>query len=294
MSDLFPSRFVTANGLRFHYVESGPADGPPVLLLHGFPSFWYSYRYQLSALGQAGFRAIAPDLRGYNLSDKPIGVDNYLPEKLTDDVTALVHALGYQKVSLVGHDWGGIIAWATASSPTHQQVIERLIILNSPHPAAFMHSLSLRQLRKSWYLFLFQLPIIPEHLLSRNSFAVLRRLLASSAYVPGTFHDADLDRYIEAMARPGVLTSAINYYRGLTRQNPLAAIKKLVPVASPTLLIWGERDVVLGKDLTYGLSRWVPDLRIEYLPDSGHFVHEEQPEQVSRLMLDFLKPPRRA
>src|SRR5262245_20786923 len=110
MSDLYPSRYIEANGLRFHYVENGPQDGPPVLMLHGFPEFWYSYRYQLGALGQAGYRAIAPDLRGYNLSDKPSGVHNYSSDKLADDVVALVHAFGYDKVTLVGHDWGGVVA----------------------------------------------------------------------------------------------------------------------------------------------------------------------------------------
>lgn len=292
MNDLYPSRYITANGLRFHYVENGPADGPPVLLLHGFPAFWYSYRYQLGALGQAGFRAIAPDLRGYNLSDKPLGVSSYTIDKLLDDVVALVHALGYEKVTLVGHDWGGVIAWAVASSPAHRQIVERLVILNSPHPAAFIKNLSLTQLRKSWYMLLFQLPIVPEHLISRNNFSALRRILGGSANVPGTFSASDTERYVEAMARPGALTATVNYYRGLGRINPLTITKRLVPVSASTLLIWGERDVALGKELTYGMSSDVPDLRIEYLPDSGHFVHEEQPEQVNRLMLDFLKPPR--
>ena len=294
MSDLYPSRYITANGLRFHYVENGPADGPPVLLLHGFPEFWYSYRYQLAALGQAGFRAIAPDLRGYNLSDKPNGVRNYIVPTLLDDVAALVHGFGYEKINLVGHDWGGAIAWATASSPQHQQVVERLIILNAPHPAAFLNRMTAAQLKRSWYMLLFQLPILPEHLLSRNSFEGLRRALAGSAHVPGSFGAQDLDRFVEAMARPGALAAALNYYRAMRLVNPVSLPKRLIPVAAPTLLIWGERDTALGKELTYDLSRWAPDLRIEYLPDAGHWVQQEQPERVTRLMLEFLQPAKAA
>jgi pimeloyl-ACP methyl ester carboxylesterase len=291
MSDLYPSRYITANGLRFHYVENGPEAGPPVLLLHGFPEFWYSYRYQLAALGQAGFRAIAPDLRGYNLSDKPNGVENYIMDRLMDDVVELGHAFGYERLTLVGHDWGGAIAWATASSPAHKKLVERLVILNAPHPAAFLNRLTLKQLRRSWYMLLFQLPMIPEHMLSKNSFEALRHALRGTAYVPGTFTDADLDEYVNAMARPGALTSALNYYRGMARVNPLSIPKRFTPVEAPTLLIWGERDTALGKELTYNLSEWVPNLRIEYLPDSAHWVQQEQPEQVNRLLLDFLPKP---
>lgn len=292
MSDLYPSRYVTANGLRFHYVESGPAEGPPVLLLHGFPEFWYSYRHQLAALGQAGYRAIAPDLRGYNLTDKPSGISNYLVDKLSDDVVALTQAFGYEKLTLVGHDWGGALAWGTASSPLHNHIIERLIILNAPHPGAFFKKLTLQQARKSWYMLLFQLPKIPEHLLSRNNFEGVRNALRRSAHVPGAFTDDDIEQFVTAMAQPGALTAALNWYRAIRLQNPLTLEKRLVPVPVPTLLIWGERDIALGKELTYDLSSWVPNLRIEYLPDSGHWVQQEQPEKVNRLMLEFLKEAR--
>ncbi len=289
MTDIYPSRYVTANGLRFHYVENGPMDGPPVLLLHGFPEFWYSFRYQLGALGQAGFHAIAPDLPGYNLSDKPQSVASYLIPKLLDDIVEFAHALGHKRLTLIGHDWGGVLSWTLASSPNHQQLVERLIVLNAPHPVRYLQHPSLRQLRRSWYVLLFQLPLIPEHLLSRNCFAALRRGLQSAAHVPGTFTEHDLDRYVEAMARPGALTAAINYYRGVLRINPVTANRSLLPVAARTLLVWGERDKVLGKEQTYHLSQWVPNLRVEYLPDSGHFVQQEQPEQVNRLILDFLQ-----
>jgi pimeloyl-ACP methyl ester carboxylesterase len=288
MTAIYPSRYVTANGLRFHYVENGPQDGPPVLLLHGFPEFWYSFRYQLGALGQAGFRVFAPDLRGYNHSDKPLGVTSYSADKLLDDVLALTHAFGYKKLTLLGHDWGGVLAWATASSPAHQHIVERLIVLNAPHPAAFLHRLSPQQVRRSWYILFFQLPLIPEYVLSKKGYTNLRRRLKGSAHVPGTFTEADLDRFIEALDRPGALTAALNYYRAMRLPTSRNLLKGLVPVAAKTLLIWGERDQALGKELTYNLTRWAPNLRIEYLPDSSHWVQQEQPEQVNRLLLEFL------
>ncbi len=288
MSDLYPSRYIIANGLRFHYVETGPEKGPPVLMLHGFPEFFYSFRYQLSALGQAGFRAIAPDLRGYNLSDKPHGIDNYAVSKLCDDVVGLVKALGHKQVTLVGHDWGGTIAWAVASSPAHRHVVQRLIVLNSLHPGAFLSRLSPRQLRKSWYMLLFALPWLPEHLIRKNNFARLRRVLQDLTSVPGTFSTAELDEFVHALAQPGALTASINYYRAAPRAAPWFLRALQTPVQVPMLLLWGERDIALGKELTYNLSPWAANLRIEYLPDSGHCAHQEQPEQVNRLLFEFL------
>ncbi len=226
----FPSRFVTANGLRFHYVECGPADGPPVLLLHGFPEFWYSWRHQLTALAAAGYRAIAPDLRGYNLTDKPRGVGPYTMDHLLDDVVALVDALRCGPVTLVGHDWGGTVAWTSAASPAHRHVIERLVVMNAPHPEAFLRRLDPQQLRRSWYMFFFQLPFLPERTLRKDHFRALRQTLRGAAFRRDTFSREDLDRYVEAMARPGALTAAVNYYRGLTRINPVAALRRLTPI----------------------------------------------------------------
>lgn len=287
----FTARTLLANGLRFHYVECGPASGPPVLLLHGFPEFWFSYRVQLQILGAAGYRAIAPDLRGYNLSDKPSGVHSYTTQLLTADVAAIVRALGYERVTLVGHDWGGAIAWLTAAQPATRDVVERLVVLNAPHPASFLGKLSLAQLKKSWYMFFFQLPLLPEHWIKRDGFALMRRILRGSAHVRSAFPDAVIDRYVEALAQPGALTAAINYYRAMLRQDPRRLKTSVEPIRVPTLLIWGERDTALGKELTYGLEPLVPDLRIEYIPDAAHWVQQEQPEQVNALLLAFLPKP---
>ncbi|MBL9007406.1 MAG: alpha/beta fold hydrolase [Myxococcales bacterium] len=286
----FESSFVSANGLRFHVVMSGPKDGKPVLLLHGFPEFWYSWRHQLRALAQAGYRAIAPDLRGYNLSDKPQGIENYRTRVLMEDVVALVAALGYSAVDLVGHDWGGAIAWAVAASAEHRHVVHRLTVVNAPHPAAFVRRMSLSQLRRSWYMLFFQLPFLPEKLISKDGFATLRRMLAGSAE-RGAFSQLDLDRFVEAMAQPGALTCAVNYYRAMLRQNLVAELRRLstIPASLPVLLVWGERDPALGKELTYNLHTLVDNLRIEYVPDAGHWVQQERPDVVNRALLSFLE-----
>lgn len=285
----FESSYLRANGLRFHTVSSGPRDGQKVLLLHGFPEFWYSWRYQLIALADAGYRAIAPDLRGYNFSDKPEGVLSYDVPVLLDDVAGLVQSLGEERVHVVGHDWGGAIAWSLAASARHRHVVRSLTVMNAPHPTAFLKNMTLQQLRRSWYMLIFQLPRLPETVLSRSGFSLLRRMLVAGA-ARGTFSTLDLDRYCEAIAQPGALTSAVNYYRAILRQNPFAALRRLSPIPAelPVLLLWGERDTALGKELSYNLQDLVENLRIEYLPTAGHWLAQEQPVAVNRALLAFL------
>ena len=283
---------VSAGGLRIHVAEAGPVDGPPVLLLHGFPECWYSWRRQLPALAQAGFRAIAPDLRGYNLSDKPGRIDDYAPDKLAGDVVSLANALGYKRLDVVGHDWGGAVAWLTAAFPATRHVVRRLIVLNAPHPALFVSQLDWAQVRRSWYMLFFQLPHLPEWLLSRNDWAFLRKIFAHTRALRQNVTDADFAIYRQSLSQPGALTATINYYRAALRQNPLTLPKRIEPVEAETLLIWGERDAALGRQLTEGLSQAVPRLRIEYLP-AGHFVHLEQPDEVNRLLIDTLSQPLR-
>ena len=289
MTNVFNFRRVSANGVSLHYAESGPADGPPVLLLHGFPESWHGYHAQLHALGAAGFRAIAPDLRGYNNSDKPKGVRSYHLDQLSADVAALVNALGYKRVTLVGHDWGGLIAWDTAAA-RHRHVVERLIVINCPHLAPYVRRMSLRQLRKSWYVVLFQIPYVGEWWVRRKDFKWLQSQLRETAG-PGVFSEEDITRIKLALSEPGALTAAINYYRGLLRLNLLRLGKRYAPVSVPTLLIWGERDPYLGKELTYDTAAWARDLRIEYIPDAGHWVHRERPDTANKLILEFLPPP---
>lgn len=278
-------RYADLGDVRLHLVEAG--DGPPVLLLHGFPEFWYSWRFQLPTLAAAGYRAVAPDLRGYNCSDKPRGLRAYAPEVLVRDVARLIHALGAERASMVGHDWGGVIAWQLAM--TYPRLLDRLVILNAPHPLRILRALrTWRQLARSWYVFFFQLPWLPEAALRVGGFAPLRRVLRTGPARHDAFTPEDIDRYVEAMARPGALTAAINYYRAALRQNPRRVLAQVRRVDIPVLVIWGERDPYLGRELAAPDLAWAPDVRLERLPDASHWVQLEQPERVNALLLEFL------
>jgi epoxide hydrolase 4 len=263
--------------VRLHYVEAG--EGPLVVLLHGFPEFWYSWRLQLTALAAAGFRTVAVDQRGYNLSSKPDGLEAYRVRTLARDIERLIIGLGAERASLVGHDWGGGVAWRFAWR--YPERLVRLAILNAPHPERFLRGLrTLRQLRKSWYMFFFQLPRLPEALLRANNFAAIRRELPTSA---------DASRYIEALNQPGALTATLNWYRAMFRAGVPSASSVQQPIEAPVLVIWGERDRYLGVDLAQPDPRLVPYARVERLPDATHWVQVDQPEAVNSLLIEFLK-----
>jgi pimeloyl-ACP methyl ester carboxylesterase len=271
---------VVVGRVRLHCVEAG--SGPLVVLLHGFPEFWYSWRHQLPALAAAGFRALAPDLRGYNLSSKPPGVRSYRIEALIGDVVGLVRHAGAGRAVVVGHDWGGVVAWFLAAF--HPEVVERLVILNAPHPAAFSRQMrALGQVRRSWYMLFFQLPWLPEALIRAGDFALLERLLRRGGFSP-----EDVRHYKRALAQPGALTAAINYYRAAFRRGPRLDPRVLQPLRTPTLVVWGERDPYLGVGLLDALEQWVPGVRIERLSGANHWVQNTAPEKVNRLLLNFL------
>ena len=279
-----------ARGIDIHYVEAGrgSATRPPVVLLHGFPEFWYGWRQQIPALAEAGFHVIAPDLRGYNRSGKPTRVRDYRMELLVGDVAELVRHVGGGRVSLVGHDWGGIIAWRVAAA--HPDMLDRLAILNAPHPAAYIRELwrNPAQLRKSWYAFFFQVPWLPEALVRSNDFALMRRGFRVDPARRGAFSRADIDRYVEAFSRRGALTGAINYYRAAFREGPSKMAGGLRRIDTPTLLVWGMKDRYLDPALTRNLERWVTTLRVERLENASHWVQHDEPETVNRLLIDFL------
>ena len=277
-------RQVVVNNVRLHYVEFG--SGPLVVLLHGFPEFWYAWRYQIPVLAAAGYRAIAPDMRGYNLSEKPPGVRSYRLETLADDVYALIQHAGEERAVVVGHDWGGAVAWALAMR--HPPAVAKLIVLNAPHPARFLRELrNPRQLARSWYVLGVQIPWLPEAVFRAGRFALLRCILRTEPVRPDAFSDADINRYVRAIGRPGALTAALNYYRALFRRVPRNAPRP-VTVTCPTLLVWGEQDRYLGVNFTTGLERWVRDLRVEHTPDASHWVQNDAPDRVNGLMLHFL------
>jgi epoxide hydrolase 4 len=280
------------NGVRLHYVESG--DGPLVLLLHGFPEFWYSWREQIPALAAAGYHVVAPDMRGYNASEKPHGIDAYRTDELVADVTGLIDHFGEERAHVVGHDWGGAVAWQVGIERPER--VGKLAVLNAPHPARFREELRTpSQLKRSWYVFFFQLPWLPERFLAARGYESIENVFRDSAKNPEAFDEEDVRRYVEAAAQPGALTGSINYYRALFRVNVPAAFRSLLgeesgslDVTVPTMLIWGMKDFALGNELTEGVERWVPDLRIERLSDASHWVQNDRPKRVNELLIDFL------
>ena len=272
--------YVTANGVRLHYAEMG--RGPLVILLHGFPQCWYQWRNVMPRLAER-FHVVAPDMRGYNLSDKPGGVGSYTLDKLGQDVASLVEALGEERAHVVGHDWGGGVAWHVAVR--HPNRVNKLAVINAPHPAAYERELrNPEQLARSWYILFFQLPLLPEASLRLT----IRRAFRPTAAVPGSFPDEALDVYENAVAQPGAATAMINYYRAAARTAPEKLKQNKRAVTRPTLLLWGMKDFALSPRLTEGLEPWIADLRVERVEDSGHWVPEEKPRLVADTLLDFL------
>ena len=282
-------RWVDVGELRLHCVEAG--TGPLVVLLHGFPEFWYAWRHQLPALADAGYRVVAPDLPGYNTSDKPPRVRDYQPRVLAQNLADLIGALGAGSAAVAGHDWGGGLAWLLAMH--HPERVQRLIVLNAPHPIRFLKGLtSPRQLLRSWYILAFQLPWLPERLIAARDFQALRRALRQQPTRPGAFTAQDIDRYMAAAAQPGALRAAINYYRAAVRANLLAQMHNLRRVDIPTLIIWGDQDRYLGRELAEPDRAWVPEVRVERIPQASHWVQADAPQRVNQLMVDFLQPIR--
>jgi len=273
--------YAEVGDVRLHYVEAG--DGPLVVLLHGFPEFWYGWRLQIAPLAAAGFRVVAPDLRGYNLSSKPDGVVAYGAEKLAADVRGLIQERGAESALVVGHDWGGSVAWTLAMN--HPEVVDRLAILNAAHPRKLNEGLRHpSQLRRSWYFFYFQLPDLPEHHALADDGEFLQDFLRD-AQPPYT--SEEMKRYIEAWSQPGAATAMINYYRFAVRHSS----GDIRSVTAPTLVIWGEKDRYLGPDLAEPHHEDVPNLdRVERLPDASHWVHHDEPERVTQLLIDFFAP----
>jgi pimeloyl-ACP methyl ester carboxylesterase len=286
--------FVELDEIRMHYVTQG--KGKLLLLLHGFPDFWYVWRFQIPALAKH-FRVVAPDLRGYNQTDKPDGVDKYNLNLLTSDVSGLIKALGENKAVVVGHDWGGAIAWSLAAF--NPDMVEKLVVLNAPHPNAFTSRTKgmPRQLQKSWYVFFFQTPDIPELVLSRNNYSFLRNMLLNSFVKKEVMTDEDISAHVSAWSKPGALTAMINYYRA--NMNPAILFSERAvtfpKIKSPTLVIWGEQDVALSKDLIIGTDEFVDaSYSARYYPNCGHWVQLEEPELVNECLVDFIGTPKRA
>ena len=281
---------VDGGGVRLHCAVAGGANRPLMLFLHGFPEFWACWRRPMAHFAERGWLCVAPDLRGYNLSDKPEGVENYKAKHLVADVLALgAHYSPGRKFVLVAHDWGGAVAWAVAIS--RPQAIERLIMINSPHPYLFWRELSDNpaQRRASEYMNLFRLPKA-ERVLSDNGYA---RLLGAF----GHLNEAWQKELVEAWSRPGALTGGLNYYRAsplypATADDPGPKKLQFKPedfmVRVPTLVLWGDRDTALLPGLLDGLGDFVPDLKVVRAPDASHWIVHEQPDFICREMERFV------
>jgi epoxide hydrolase 4 len=273
--------YVRVNGIRMHYATAG--DGPLVLMLHGFPDFWYSWRHQLPALAER-FTVVAPDQRGYNETDKPDW--GYSVDVLVADVLELIAALGHERALLVGHDWGGAVAWATAIAHPHR--VARLAVLNTPHPAIFAEHLrsNPRQMLRSAYMGFFQLPWLPEQALGANDFAALEAQLRAD--LGDSLSAAELAAWKDAMSKPGALTGGLNWYRAAARQGTRGLFAGTgMRCEVPTLLIVGERDAYLGPEMAAGHERFVPDLQLRRVPTAGHWVQQREPALVNAELLRF-------
>lgn len=274
--------YCDVGGVRLHYVRAG--RGPLVVLLHGFPECWYSWRHQIWPLAER-FTVVAPDLRGYNLSDKP--KSGYDLDTLAGDVTGLIQNLGFEKAHVVGHDWGGVIAfWLPVVAPER---VEKLVVLNAPHPARFQEELlhSPRQRRMSWYMAFFQIPLFPEYLLTLSGAEAIEQILLRGAVNKEAFTKKDLRYFRRAAARPGAMRCALAYYRGIPKQ-ALRGDRQRRRILCPTLLLWGRKDKALGLSLTEKLDRFIPNLEIRLFDDAGHWLQQERPTEVSQVLLEFL------
>ena len=283
--------YANVNGIRLHYAESGSGDDL-VLLLHGFPEFWYSWRHQLTALGER-YHVIAPDMRGFNLSDKPLRVKDYRIEVLVEDVIGLIEHFGAKQAAIVAHDWGAGVAWAAAQK--YPERVSKLAVLQVPPAAAWRANLTVKQMLRSWYMFFFQLPRIPEWLIARKDFRALEQTFTDTVVRKGSFTDIDIDQYKDSLRQPGALTAAVNYYRAnvfrlLSRRPKVGERKGVGRIQVPTLFIFGEQDFAILPTTVEGVAKYIDapyrELRI---PDSGHWVQNEAVDEVNSVLIDFLK-----
>jgi pimeloyl-ACP methyl ester carboxylesterase len=300
---MWKNKYAEVNGVRLHYVAAG--KGPLIVFLHGFPEFWYEWKDQLPEFGK-DHRAVAPDMRGYNLSEKPVGVEHYQMKDLVEDVRSLAEHLGYKKFVLVGHDWGGGVAWAFAIA--HPEYLEKLVIVNCPHPAVLARELAGNpaQQKASQYMLMFR-SAQAEQILSANNYSALVDAVLADGLKTGVFTEADKQAYIQAWSQPGALTGGLNYYRAANLGPPpprkegdapapaatsgtafgLDADNLLVKV--PTLVIWGEKDTALLTGNLHGLDKFVPDLTIQRVPDGSHWVIHEKPALVNGYIREFIR-----
>jgi pimeloyl-ACP methyl ester carboxylesterase len=285
--------FADVNGVRLHYAHAG--SGRLILFLHGFPEFWYAWRNQLVEFSRDSF-AVAPDMRGYNLSSKPEKVADYVLSHLVGDVLALIAHLDAKSCCLVGHDWGGVVAWVAAMA--RPEIFEKLVIINAPHPAIFQRELheNPAQQQASQYMLMFRSPQAEETLAADNC-AVLQQIVLGEGLRQGYLDEADRRAYLDAWTQPGALTGGLNYYRASKAGPvPTGSVEPLhglegqtsLQVNVPTMVIWGENDTALLTGNLEGLDHYVPNLFVKRVPDATHWIVHEKSELVNSLIRDFI------
>jgi pimeloyl-ACP methyl ester carboxylesterase len=284
--------YANVNGIRLHYAEAGSGDDL-VILLHGFPEFWYSWQKQLAALSES-FHIVAPDMRGYNLSDKPPRVEDYKIDQLVGDVIGLIGHFDASQAAIVGHDWGAAVAWAVAQK--YPERVSKLAVLQVPIAAAWRANMTLKQLLRSWYMFFFQIRRLPEWLIGRQDFRAIEHTFEENVGRKNSFTREDVERYKEAVRQPGALTAAINYYRAnvfdrlFARKQTTGGQQSSGRVRVPTLFIFGEQDFAIIPATVRGLEKYIDAYYREVrIPDSGHWVQNEAPAEVNAALLEFLK-----
>jgi pimeloyl-ACP methyl ester carboxylesterase len=277
--------FINVGEITLHTVLAGPADGPLVILLHGFPEFWYGWRSQILPLAQAGYRIAVPDQRGYNLSEKPHDLSAYRIDRLAGDVLGLMRALGREQATLVGHDWGGVVAWTTAVLfPQH---VARLVVLNAPYHGVVSRMIARHpaQLCMSAYILFFQIPLFAEAVLRNNHWELLARTLRRTSR-PGVFPQALIEQYRQAWWRRGAMTGMLNWYRALLRR-PLP-LPQRPRITAPTLILWGAKDFALSRPMAQLSAALCEHVRLVFFEDASHWLQHEQAEEVNRLIIEFL------
>jgi pimeloyl-ACP methyl ester carboxylesterase len=286
MSDVkIDHRSIIANGVSLHIAEAGPADGPLVILLHGFPEFWFEWRDYFAPLAAAGFRVVAPDQRGCNLSSKPQGVAAYRLDLLANDIFAIADALGHETLRVVGHDWGSVVAWWMATRNPSR--LERLVTIDAPHPAVWMTAVREdAERRKSWYVQALRIPWLPEFLIRLGGYSGLTRALTSAAR-KDAFTPEILAQYMTAWRQPGALTAMINWYRAVAADGLVMPAAKSISV--PTLILWGDKDIYVGPKLADACAALCADARVVHFPQAGHWLPNDEREAVLAELLRFLK-----
>lgn len=278
-------QWIETNGMKLYTAVAGPEDGPLVILLHGFPEFSYGWKHQIGALVDQGYCVMAPDQRGYNLSSKPEGAENYTLNKLRDDIVGLIGWSGKEKAVVIGHDWGGAVAWQLAA--TRPELVEKLIAINIPHPLAMPKVMMRNPLQwvRSSYMAYFQIPQLPEKMMAAEDFRFMEQAMKNTSR-KNTFSEEDLANYKEAWAQEGALTGMLNWYRALTKGSFNQTPGKKIAV--PVRILWGLGDQFLSQQLAEESLNFCMDAELVFIGEATHWVHHEQPEIVNRLIQEFL------